>query len=183
MDNGASSYRRYLDGDDNGMVDIIRDYKDGLLLYINTFTDNLSEAEDLMEDTFVKLAVNKPKFSEKSSFKTWLYAIGRNVVLDELRRRRRKKVITVEEIGVSDTSDTELEYIVEEDKKALHKAIGRLKPDYRQVLYLRYFEQCSNADTAVIMHKTKKQVENLIFRAGKALKAELDKEGFVYEKL
>ncbi len=117
MDNGASSYRRYLDGDDNGMVDIIRDYKDGLLLYINTFTDNLSEAEDLMEDTFVKLAVNKPKFSEKSSFKTWLYAIGRNVVLDELRRRRRKRGITAEKIGIYGTSDTELEYIVEEDKK------------------------------------------------------------------
>ncbi len=51
------------------------------------------------------------------------------------------------------------------------------------MLYLRYFEQCSNADAAVIMRKTKKQVENLIFRAGKALRAELDKEGFVYEKL
>ena len=37
MDNGASSYRRFLDGDDKGLVDIIRDYKDGLILFLNGF--------------------------------------------------------------------------------------------------------------------------------------------------
>lgn len=36
MDNGTSSYRRFLDGDDSGMVELVRDYKDGLLLYLNT---------------------------------------------------------------------------------------------------------------------------------------------------
>ena len=37
MDNGASSYRRFLDGDENGFVELVRDYKDGLILYINSF--------------------------------------------------------------------------------------------------------------------------------------------------
>ena len=37
MDNGASSYRRFLDGDDQGMEELIRDYKDGLLLYLNKY--------------------------------------------------------------------------------------------------------------------------------------------------
>ena len=51
MDNGASSYRRFLDGDDNGFIEIIKDYKDGLILYINNFTRNIFTAEDLAEDT------------------------------------------------------------------------------------------------------------------------------------
>ena len=76
MDNGASSYRRFLDGDDNGFVEIVRDYKDGLILFLDSFVSNLSIAEDLAEDTFVKLGINKPHFSGKSSFKTWLYAVG-----------------------------------------------------------------------------------------------------------
>ncbi|MBD5159991.1 MAG: RNA polymerase subunit sigma-24, partial [Ruminococcus sp.] len=76
MDNGAVSYRRFLDGDDEGMVEIIRDYKDGLILYLNGITGNILLAEEIMEDTFFKLVVKKPKFSGRSSFKTWLYAIG-----------------------------------------------------------------------------------------------------------
>ena len=62
MDNGASSYRRFLDGDDSGMVELVRDYKDGLLLYLNSYINNLSIAEDCVQDTFIKLAIKKPKF-------------------------------------------------------------------------------------------------------------------------
>ena len=45
MDNGASSYRRFLDGDDSSFVEIIRDYYDGLTLYLNVYVRNLSVAE------------------------------------------------------------------------------------------------------------------------------------------
>ena len=78
MDNGASSYRRFLDGDDSGMVELVRDYKDGLLLYLNSYINNLSIAEDCVQDTFIKLAIKKPKFRGDCSFKTWLYTIGRS---------------------------------------------------------------------------------------------------------
>lgn len=42
MDNGASSYRRFLDGDDKGLEEIVRDYKDGLILYLNSYVSNIS---------------------------------------------------------------------------------------------------------------------------------------------
>ena len=86
MDNDASSYRRFLDGEDDGFVEIVRDYKDGLILFLDSFVRNLSIAEDLAEDAFVKLGIKKPHFSIKSSFKTWLYAIGRNVAVDYNRK-------------------------------------------------------------------------------------------------
>ena len=86
MDNGASSYRRFLEGDDNGIVEIIRDYKDGLILYLNKFVKNFSVAEDLAQDVFVKLAINKPKFREESSFKTWIYKIATNKALDFIKK-------------------------------------------------------------------------------------------------
>lgn len=70
MDNGASSYRRFLEGDKDALTEIIREYRDGIVLYVNNFVDNICAAEEIAEDVFVKLYVNKPKFSGKSSFKT-----------------------------------------------------------------------------------------------------------------
>ena len=94
MDNGASSYRRFLDGDDKGLAEIVRDYKDGLILYLNGFVSNISIAEELMEETFFKIITKKPRFNPKHSFKTWLYTIGRNVVIDYLRHNSKLSVRT-----------------------------------------------------------------------------------------
>lgn len=185
MDNGASSYLRFLDGDDNGIVEIIRDYKDGLILYLNGFTDNIYSAEELMEETFVKLVIKKPKFKGKCSFKTWLYAIGRNVAIDYLRHNSKISAAPIDDYaGVSgDEESLEQSYLKEELKITVHKALCKLKPEYRQILYLIYFEDFDNASAATIMKKSKRQIENLIYRAKAALKSELEKEGFVYEKL
>ena len=56
MDNGESSYRRFLEGDDSGFIEIIRDYKDGLILFLHSMTRDYGLAEELCEDTFVRLA-------------------------------------------------------------------------------------------------------------------------------
>ena len=48
MDNGACSYRRFLDGDDCGIAEIVKAYKDGLILYLNGYVKNIHIAEDLV---------------------------------------------------------------------------------------------------------------------------------------
>ena len=98
MDNGASSYRRFLDGDNEGLADIIRNYSDGLILYINSFVRNISISEEIMEDVFVEIALKKPDYSGKSSFKTWLYAIARYTSIDRLKKDSRYCNIPVDEI-------------------------------------------------------------------------------------
>ncbi len=185
MDNGASSYRRFQNGDDNGIVEIIRDYKDGLILYLNGFVSNIHIAEELMEDTFVKIAIKKPRFSGKSSFKTWLYTIARNVALDYIRKNKHIKEVSIEDYReiIRDEEDLEKAYFKEEQKILLHKSLRKLNPDYRQVLYLVYFEGFTNDEVASVMKKNKRQIENLIYRAKQSLKVQLDKEGFVYEGL
>ncbi|MDE6501093.1 MAG: RNA polymerase sigma factor [Ruminococcus sp.] len=182
MDNGAISYQRFLDGDDEGIVEIIRDYKDGLILYLSGITGNIVYAEEIMEDTFFRLVTKKPRFSGRSSFKTWLYSIGRNSAIDSLRNKSRFSDIPVDEyINLADELSIERDYLKYEQKILLHRALQKLNPDYRQVLYLIFFENFSNSETAKIMHKTKRQVENLLYRAKQSLKSELEKEGFEYE--
>lgn len=186
MDNGAESYRRFCnDGDESGLAEIIRDYKDGLIFYLNSFVGNIHTAEELTEDTFVILGTRKPKYKEKSSFKTWLYTIGRNAAIDYLRRSSRHAEISLEEYGeiISDKENLELSYIKEERKITVHRALAKLKPEYRQVLWLIYFEGFSNKETAVVMKKTVHGIETLVYRARRALKIQLEAEGFVYEEL
>ena len=59
MENGESSYRRFLAGDDEGMVELIRNYKDGLILYLCSITGDIDSAEECVQDTFIRLAVKK----------------------------------------------------------------------------------------------------------------------------
>lgn len=185
MSNGESSYRRYLSGDDEGIVEIIRDYKDGLIFYLNSIVRNINAAEELCEDTFVKIAVKKPRFNGNSSFKTWLYAIGRNAALDYLKKSVKNASVSIEECeDISDDEQSlEKSYIKEERRISVHKALRRLKTEYAQVLWLTYFEELSNRETAAVMKKTEHNIATLVYRARLAMKKELEKEGFVYEEL
>ncbi len=185
MDNGASSYRRFLDGDDDGFVEIIKEYKDGLMLYLNNYVQNIHIAEDLMEDTFVRLVIKKPHFSGKSSFKTWLYAIGRNIAVDYVRKHSKATDVSAEELSsiLEDEADTLKEYLKSEQKIILHTALKKINAEYGRVLYLIYFEDFNITETAVILRKSYKQTENLAYRAKQSLKNQLKKEGFIYEEL
>ncbi len=186
MDNGASSYRRFRDcGDENGLVDIIRDYKDGLILYLNSFVGNIHIAEELAEDTFVLLGIKKPKDKGRGSFKTWLYTIGRNVCIDYLRRNSKINEVNIDLCAeyISEEQTLEKIYIQEENKIIVHRSLKKLKPEYRQILWLIYFEGFSNKDAAIIMKKSVHNIETLVYRARKSLKSQLEMEGFNYEEL
>ncbi len=181
MDIGAAAYKRFLGGDDSGIEEIIAEYKDALMLYLVGFCGNLTAAEDLMEDVFVRLVTDKPAFKAKSSFKTWLFAIAGNIARDYLRRSRRRSFVPLENIEIIDETDLFKEYFRNEEKLVVHNCLDKLKEEYRQVIYLTYFEGFTNSETAKIMRKTKRQVENLLYRAKKSLGEELRKEGYDYE--
>ena len=185
MDNGASSYRRFLDGDVNGLAEIVRDYKDGLIFFLAGFVGDIYTAEDLMEDTFVKITTKKPRYTAKASFKTWLYTIARNVAIDYVKRNSKSITVSIDECRelTSDEESLEKAYIREEQKIAVHRALRNLKSEYRQILWLIYFEELSNKEAASVMKKSVHNIETLVYRARRSLKSELEKEGFVYEDL
>lgn len=186
MDNCAESYRRFLNGDETGLTEIVRDCKDGLILYINSFVRDIHTAEELAEDTFVKLFVKRPRDKGGSTFRTWLYTIGRNTALDYLRKRSSKPAVPLDELPEYADEEAKLEeaYIKEERKKTIHRAVGRLRPEHAQIIWLVYFEGFSVKEAARIMHKTSHAAETLVYRARNALKEQLEKEGITtYEDI
>ena len=184
MDNGASSYRRFLDGDDKGIAEIVEDYKDGLILYLNGYVNNIFIAEELTEDTFFRLITKKPRYSGKSTFKSWLYAIGRNVAVDYIRHNSKMLQTPIEDMEnyLSEELSLEQSYIKEERKIIVHKALSKLSTDYRTILWLVFFEGFSNKEAAIVLKKNDRQIKDLLYRAKQSLKSKLEKEGFIYEE-
>ena len=175
MDRGSEYYLRFLNGDNAGLEQIITEYKDGLILYLNTLVGDILLAEELAEDTFVRLFTKKPKDKGTGCFKTWLYTIGHNLAISHLRKAKKQVSIPIDTLEyLSDGSGEPLPaYLKEEEKRLVHQAMERLKPQYRQILWLIYFENLSFKDAAVIMKKSVHSTQMLATRARQAMRAEL----------
>ena len=158
---------------------------ESLILFPEMFATGYipERAEELAEDTFVLLGTKKPKDKGSSSFKTWLYTIGRNLAIDHIRKQKRRREIPLDEAVYISDPELEQSFINEERKIILHSAMNKLKSDYRQVLWLIYFEGMSNKEAAAVMKKSVHNIETLVSRARKTLKKQLETEGFDYEDL
>ena len=177
-----NAYARYLDGDDRALMDIIRTYQKGLTMYLNNYVRDLNVADDLCCETFVQLAEKKPRFRSDSSFKTFLYGIGRKVALMYIRRNKKYAAEPLEDdTKIVSSLDPEEEYLIKERNRQLYAAMKKLKSEYSQVLWLAYFEDLSNKEIASVMKKSLSTVKVLLHRARLALKEKLEKEGFEYE--
>ena len=182
MDNGASSYRRFLDGDDTGIVEIIRDYKDGLILYLNGITGNIHTAEEIMEDAIVALIMKRKRFDNEANFRSYLFKITKNHAIDYLRKWRNH--VALEDVqNILLTEDLETGRSRRARNALVYIQIQSLPEQYRQILHLAYFEEFSLVQISKIMGKSMKQVYNLHSRAKEALKQRLIKEGLTYEEL
>ena len=190
-ENDETLFFRYLNNNDNAALKtLLERHREDLTFFIFGFVKNMEDAEDLMMDAFAVAASGTAKFSGKSSFKTWLFAIGRNLALKHLRKRRFLFLSLNDERTAGDTSGAgqetvareglpETEILKDERNRILYEAMNSINPEYSQVLHLTYFEEMNNDEVAVVMKKNKKQVYNLISRGRQALKEVLqNKYGF-----
>lgn len=180
MISDESLYYNYLDGDNDALAELLSRYDESLNLFIFSFVKNAEDAEELALDTFARLVASDKRFQGRSTFKTWLFAIGRNQALQYLRKHRIKTDAFTDE-SASDVETPELPMLKKERYRQLYMAMEKLKEEYLQALYLKYFEGMSVPETAKVLNKNDKQVSDLIYRGKQSLKIVLEKEGFEYE--
>lgn len=178
MDNGASSYRRYLDGDESAFDEIVRELFDSLVFFIDRYVKDHHTAEDIAIDAFSDLVVHKGRYNFKVSLKTYLFMIGRSRALNFIKRRNliRMEPLTEAE-SIAHWQTLEEHILSDTRKRIINSAISGLPEDMRMVVHLKYFEDLSYEQIARVMKKSKKQVDNLLYRAKKELRAVLGKEG------
>ena len=182
MDNGESSYRRFLEGDEGGFDELVAMYREPLINFINGFLHNLAESEDVAEDAFLELIVHPKRYSFRSSLKTYLFTVARNKAVDRIRKEKKISYSPIDDMTEESEKALE-EYIFENERSALlHRALGKINPEYAAALRLIYFENMSGEEAARVLGKSKRQLSNITYRAKIALKRAMEEEGFCYEK-
>ena len=179
MDNGASSYRRFLNGDESAFDEIMKELFDNLVFFVDRYVHDIHAAEDIAIDAFSDLVVNKHRYNFKVTLKTYLFMLGRSRALNYIKHR---KVINFVELTEADNISAEqktLEEIILEDerKRIVNNALNSLPDDMRVVVHLIYFEDLTYDEAAKVMKKNRKQVDNLLYRAKKEIRIILGKDG------
>lgn len=179
MGAGEELYLRYRAGDESSFDRVMELYRENLIYFLSRYLPRLEDAEDAAEDAFVSLLLHPWKQGKGASLKTYLFTLGRNRAISVAKRQKRRQSYAAPEDAEPATQRHDLEERVcrEESRKALLRGLEEIAPDYREALYLLYFEGLSLDETAAVMKKNKKQVENLSYRGKAALREKLEKEG------
>ena len=138
---------------------------------------NWADAEDCFQNTFIKLFQKSPDFQDENHLKAWLIRVAINECHGYIAKNRRFLSLD----SVDRESYEHASAVWHDNERDVSWALMRTAPKYREVLYLSFFEDMSADDIAVVMRKKRNYVYQIVFRAKKALKDELEKEGFVYD--
>ena len=177
MDNGARSYRRFLDGDETAFDDIIKELFDSLVFFIDRYVNDIHAAEDIAIDAFSDLLVNRHRYNFKVTLKTYLFMLGRSRALNYIKHRKVLSFVELTEAENVHSEQIEDIILADERKRVVNKALNALPDDMRAAVHLIYFEELSYDEAARVMKKNRKQVDNLLYRAKKELRAILGKDG------
>ena len=166
-------YRRFLDTRNEADLTILFErHKDALTLFLYGYVHNMEDAEELMIDSFAEVAAGRTIFAGRSSFKTWLFAVARNLARMHLRRHRVETVPMDEapEIAGDPSVGPEQMLLKDERNRTLYQAMEQLDEQARQVLSLVYFEDMNYDEVARVLGKTRRQTYKLAERSKEKLK-------------
>jgi RNA polymerase sigma factor (sigma-70 family) len=174
-------YTRYLGGSEEALRELLERHRESLALFLFGIVGSMEDAEDLMLEAFAQVAADDGRFQRRSSFRTYLFAVGRNLACKSLRKRRLRPLRFGEDAPAPGSpDDPDLCLLRKEENRQLYEGLSRLPPDYRSALYLLYFEDMSYAEAARVLGKTVKQITNLAYRGKQALRQQLEKDGYSY---
>ncbi len=180
MDNGAGSYRRFLDGDESAFDEIMEELFFSLVFFVDRYVHDTHAAEDIAVDAISDLFVHRHRYNFKVSLKTYVFMLGKSRALNYLKHRRILEIAPLDDAADSAPSDEEeLEDIVLKDemKRKVSRALSELPADMREAVHLVYFEDMTYDETAKVMGINRKKTDNLLYRAKKELRTILGKEG------
>ncbi|MDT8428342.1 MAG: sigma-70 family RNA polymerase sigma factor [Pseudomonadales bacterium] len=160
-------------GDQNAYADAVKRYLRLISSYCLRMTGNRGEAEDLTQETFLKLWTHAHSWKpELASVSTWLHRIAHNLCIDFMRRDKSSSKEELNE-NIPDDFDTAAELDRQALIARLHQALNQLPERQRSALVLNQFQGLSNRDVAAVMDISVEAVESVLARARRTLKQKL----------
>jgi RNA polymerase sigma-70 factor (ECF subfamily) len=172
-------------GDESAFAEIVNRYRNPITNYLYRFLNDYEEAVDLAQETFVRVYFAIDRYHTEYAFSTYIYRIATNLAISEIRKRKRRKLLSLTGLFQSDAEDTtefqppderslqDTNLIDDERSRVIAKAINTLPEKYRVPIVLRDIEGKSYDEVAGILELGLGTTKSRISRARGLLKEKL----------
>src|SRR5687768_8577140 len=174
-------------GDQDAFAELVSRYRNQITSYIYRMTNDYDGAVDLAQETFVRVYRAADRYQRSYAFSTYIYRIATNLAISELRRRKRRRLVSLTtffserespsdscELDMPDTGPLQDVTVVEDERRAaVARAIATLPEKYRAPLVLRDVEERSYEEIACILGMNEGTVKSRINRARTFLREKL----------
>ena len=184
--------QRFVEGRIEAFEELIRRYQSKIVNFINRSTGDYQRAEELGQETFMRVFRQGTRFDPKYRFSTWIYTIARNLSSNELRDRSRnpetynireadwpRDSTFVAELVSADTHEPHQILTTQEMRKHLEGAMSKLEPDLRMALVMKEFDHMTYVEIAEVFGASAGTIKSWVYRAKKQLSRTL-KESEVF---
>lgn len=173
-ENDANLIRRCQSGDQKAFRLLYERYAPQVYGFLLGYLRDPGLAEDMTQETFVRVWQALPRYREQGQFRAWLFRIARRLAIDAERHRKARPTVPL----LAPQRDAQAEdpaHLLEHQQAVdeLMEALGRLKPSYREVLVLRFLLDLSVAETAKVLGRSTGAVRVLQHRALRALRKQM----------
>lgn len=166
-------------GHQEALEKLYQRYYRPVLLFILRIVQDRDMAEDLVQETFIRVYNNRESWQPRSKFTSWLYRIARNLCIDEKRRYWNRLVhmdsqysdsnvnnpVSPLERAEDDTGDARNHFASKIDEETIKKAINQLSPEQREVIILNKYQGMSYIEIADILGATPESIKQRAYRA------------------
>jgi len=178
-------------GDIDAFDQLVQRYEGKIYSVAYRFMGNHADAGDLAQDTFIRMYQALPSFRGDSSFATWLYRVAANACRDELRKRQRRRSVSMDEMieaspanmpaAASDYSPEETAQR-HETQRQVQECLNQLSNDHRLILVMREIQGLSYEEIASVLDCSLGTVKSRISRARNALKEKIKEQGELLDR-
>lgn len=171
-------------GNQDAFAELVELYKDKIFHLAYRMLNNRHEAEDIVQETFLRVYRNFERYDENQKFSTWLYRIATNLCIDRLRKRKPSYSLDAELNDQEGSADgymlipgdertPETEYLLSETQLTIHQAIDNLPAKYKTVMMLRYLNEMSLQEISDILNMPVTTVKTRVHRGREFLRKRL----------
>lgn len=173
-------------GDRKAFEELVDMYKDKIFHLGYRMLGHSSEAEDIVQETFLRVYSNLNRYDEAQKFSTWIYRIATNLCIDRLRKRKPSYSLDAEmpdgegadwySMLPADQETPEEEFILSETQRHIRKAIDTLPSKYKSVVVLRYLHDMSLQEISEVLKMPVTTVKTRVHRGREFLRKKLEPE-------
>ena len=166
-------------GNEDAIEALVRQYETGVFKLALSICNDVSEAYEITQETFIAVLRSLPGYQERKSFKAWLYTITINTARSHLRKRRlteklKTTLTTLFQVEAQKSSTPEETVIQNEKEAVLWQALNSLDERHRIVVVLRYFHELSISEIAEIISINEGTIHSRLHTARERLKNSLE---------